>query len=69
MIYKVMYQTKATEVPVREKTEALYIEAKDERDVRRKLAADNYNIEFIQPLTGAHLEYEQSRPDFKLENK
>ncbi|HRG31559.1 MAG TPA: RNA polymerase epsilon subunit, partial [Trichococcus flocculiformis] len=25
-----------------------------------------YNIEFIQPLEGNHLEYEQKNPDFKI---
>ncbi|GAK04120.1 hypothetical protein JCM19037_2496 [Geomicrobium sp. JCM 19037] len=69
MIYKVMYQSNAKEVPVREKTGALYVEANDERDVRRKLAKDELNIEFIQPLSGAHLEYEQSKPDYKLEKR
>ncbi len=37
MIFKVFYQEKMTEVPVRENTKVLYLEADSERDVRAKL--------------------------------
>ncbi|MCL1630984.1 DNA-directed RNA polymerase subunit epsilon [Sporolactobacillus sp. CPB3-1] len=67
MIYKVLYQPSSDEVPVREQTEILYLEAGDVRDVRRKLADKPYNVEFIQPLTGKFLEYEQKSAEFKLE--
>ncbi len=53
MIYKVFYQEKADEVPVREKTDSLYIEGVSERDVRTKLKDQKYNIEFVQPVDGA----------------
>jgi DNA-dependent RNA polymerase auxiliary subunit epsilon len=66
MIFKVFYQESATEVPVREKTKVLYVEAESERDVRTKLSPFNYNIEFIQELAGAHLEYEKQNENFKL---
>ncbi|SPT92584.1 Protein of uncharacterised function (DUF1447) [Bacillus subtilis] len=46
MIYKVFYQEKADEVPVREKTDSLYIEGVSERDVRTKLKEKKFNIEF-----------------------
>ncbi|MET1248017.1 DNA-directed RNA polymerase subunit epsilon [Sporolactobacillus sp. STCC-11] len=67
MIYKVLYQSSRDEVPVREQTEALYLEANDVRDVRQKLADKPYNVEFIQPLTGKFLDYEQKSAEFKLE--
>jgi DNA-dependent RNA polymerase auxiliary subunit epsilon len=58
------------EVPVRENTQAMYLEAKDIRDVRKKLTVKPYNglnIEFIQPLTGKFLEFEKKTSDYKLE--
>ncbi|UQD51548.1 hypothetical protein C0971_05570 [Bacillus methanolicus] len=66
MIFKVFYQESMTQVPVREKTKTLYIEAESERDVRSKLADRAINIEFIQPISGAFLEYEQQKEDFKV---
>ncbi|WP_416827009.1 DNA-dependent RNA polymerase subunit epsilon [Ectobacillus polymachus] len=67
MIFKVFYQESALEVPVREKTKVLYIEAESEREVRTKLIAKGYNIELIQELAGAHLEYEkQNAENFEL---
>ncbi|MCO7126257.1 DNA-directed RNA polymerase subunit epsilon [Sporolactobacillus shoreicorticis] len=67
MIYKVLYQQSKDEVPVREQTETLYLEASDVRDVRKKMADKPYNVEFIQPLTGKFLEYEKTSAEFKLE--
>ncbi|MCQ2008827.1 MAG: DNA-directed RNA polymerase subunit epsilon [Sporolactobacillus sp.] len=67
MIYKVLYQESRDEVPVREQTETLYLEASDVRDVRKKMADKPYNVEFIQPLTGKFLEYEKKSAEFKLE--
>ncbi|WP_047982153.1 DNA-dependent RNA polymerase subunit epsilon [Ornithinibacillus contaminans] len=67
MIYKVIYQTSSYEVPVRERTQSLYIEADSQKEVRQKLSDRNYNIEFIQPLDGAHLEYEKQSEAFQLE--
>ncbi|MCL6588081.1 MAG: DNA-dependent RNA polymerase auxiliary subunit epsilon family protein [Anoxybacillus sp.] len=66
MIFKVFYQENLNEVPVREKTKTLYIEALSERDVRQKLKERNFNIEYIQPLEGAHLEYEKQNPNFSV---
>lgn len=48
-----------TEVPVRENTKVLYLEATSEKDVRTKLNKFAYNIEFVQSVTGNHLEYEK----------
>lgn len=66
MIYKVFYQEKSDEVPVREKTDSLYIEGVSERDVRTKLKEKKFNIEFITPVDGAFLEYEQQSENFKV---
>ncbi|MEH7477373.1 DNA-directed RNA polymerase subunit epsilon [Bacillus altitudinis] len=66
MIYKVFFQASTTEVPVREHTYSLYVEAVSERDVRDKLKKHNYNIEFIQPVDGAFLDYERESENFKV---
>ncbi|MFD1038719.1 DNA-dependent RNA polymerase subunit epsilon [Virgibacillus byunsanensis] len=68
MIYKVFYQELPYEVPVRERTKSLYIEADAEKDVRIKLKDRNYNIEFIHPLDPAHLEYEKQSEHFAVES-
>ena len=68
MIYKVYYQESASEIPVRENTKSLYLEATSEREVRQKLKDRNYNIELVQLLEGNHLEYEQASPNYVLEN-
>lgn len=68
MIYKVYYQESMTEIPVRENTKSLYIEASSEREVRNKLKDRNYNIELVQLLEGNYLQYEQASPNFVLEN-
>lgn len=68
MIYKVYYQESMTEIPVRENTKTLYVEAASEREVRYYLKDRNYNIELVQLLEGKYLEYEQNSIDYKLEN-
>ena len=68
MIYKVLYQESPTAAPVRERTQSVYVEAESEREVRAKLADRNYNIEYIQALDEAHLEYEKRSDDFKIES-
>ena len=67
MIYKVYYQETMLQVPVRENTMSMYIEADSERSVRQKLSDRGYNIEYIQLLEGIHLEHEQAAPYFELE--
>jgi DNA-dependent RNA polymerase auxiliary subunit epsilon len=66
MIFKVYYQESITEVPVREKTKTLYVEANLEREVRSKLADRGYNIEFVELVREAYLEYERQNEDFKV---
>lgn len=67
MIYKVLYQELPDEVPVRERTKSLYVEAESERQVRKLLSDRKLNIEHIQLLDEAHLEYEKQFEDFALE--
>ena len=67
MIYKIYYQKNMLQVPVRENTISMYIEADSERSVREKLKSKEYNIEYIQLLEGKHLEHEQASPSFQLE--
>ncbi|MBN8199405.1 DNA-dependent RNA polymerase auxiliary subunit epsilon [Cytobacillus firmus] len=66
MIFKVYYQDSKTEVPVREKTKTIFVEGDSERDVRKKLADRNYNIEFVTSVQGEFLEYEKQNEDFKV---
>jgi DNA-dependent RNA polymerase auxiliary subunit epsilon len=68
MIYKIYYQENVHEVPVRENTKVMYIEASSEREVRKKLHGRPYNVEYIQVLEGNHLEYEQASPNYKVES-
>ncbi|MBB4824084.1 DNA-dependent RNA polymerase auxiliary subunit epsilon [Sporosarcina luteola] len=67
MIYKVYYQEDKEQVPVRENTKSLYVEAETEREVRTKLKERNYHIEYIQALKGEHLEYEKASSQFEIE--
>ncbi len=69
MIYKVFYQENLQEVTVREETKSLYVEADSVQAVRSFLADRKYNIEFVQEISGSHLEYEQQSEDFELETR
>jgi DNA-dependent RNA polymerase auxiliary subunit epsilon len=66
MIFKVYFQESNKQVPVREKTKTVYVEADTVREVRRKLADRPYNIEFITAVDDAFLEYEKQNEDFKV---
>ncbi|PAE43222.1 DNA-directed RNA polymerase subunit epsilon [Neobacillus sp. YX16] len=66
MVFKVYFQERITEVPVREKTKVLYVEGESVRDVRKKIADRGYNVELVQQVTGAFLEYEQQNEDYKV---
>lgn len=66
MIFKVYYQESKTQVPVREHTRSLFIEAESEREVRLALKDKDFNIELVQLVTGAHLEYEQQNENFNI---
>ena len=66
MIYKVYYQESIKEVPVRENTRTLYVKGESVRDVRTKIADRGFNVEFVQEVKGAYLEYEQQNEDYKV---
>ena len=68
MIFKVYFQKNFDQVPVRETTETIYVEGESESDIRKKLIDRKYNIEFVTPISGAYLEYEQNREDFQVES-
>ncbi|AVK60621.1 hypothetical protein C5Z26_03395 [Lactobacillus sp. CBA3606] len=67
MIYKIYYQENQKRNPQRETTQSLYLEA-DTEVAARVLVEDNttYNIEFIEPLEGNFLDYEQENPEYQL---
>jgi len=69
MIFKVYYQESNKEVPVRENTKTLFIEGESVRDVRSKIADRGFNVEFVQEVTGAHLNYELQNEDYKVLEK
>lgn len=66
MIYKVFYQANPSQVPVRENTQSLYIEAENERDARKKLADRIITIEYIKLIAGVFLDYEMKKPGFEV---
>ncbi|UBH13902.1 DNA-dependent RNA polymerase subunit epsilon [Macrococcus armenti] len=66
-IFKVFYQENKAEVIIRENTQVKYFDAVNEEQVRRFLSDRPYNIEFVQKLEGAHLEYEQQADNYSVE--
>ncbi len=66
MIFKVYYQAVATEVPIRENTKTLYVEAKSVREVRHFLKQEPYNVERVEEISGPYLEYEKQQEDYKV---
>ncbi len=67
MIYKVLYQESKAQVPIRENTKSLYVEAESVHEVRKSLAERNYNIEYIQTLEDDFLAYEEASETYTLE--
>lgn len=67
MIFKVYYQPTKRISPRRENTECLYLEADSEIEARALVEEQtNHNIEFIEQLDGAALEYEQQSVNYQL---
>jgi len=66
MVFKIYFQERINEVPVREKTKVIYVEGDSVRDVRKKIVDRGYNVEFVQEVTPAYLEYEQQNEDYKV---
>ena len=65
-VFKVFYQENA-EIPVRENTQVVYVEADGVPAVRKYLDDRNYNVELVQELSEAYLEFEKQSEDFKVE--
>ena len=66
-VFKVFYQENSKEIPVRENTQVLYVEAHGVPAVRKYLDDRNYNVELVQELSEAYLEFEKQSEDFKVE--
>lgn len=67
MIFKVLYQEDTKANPKREFTKSLYLDCDTEVEARELVDQNtDHNIEFIEPLEGNHLAYEQKSPDFKI---
>lgn len=66
MIFKVYFQESNKQVPVREKTKTIYVEAGSEREVRSKIADRQYNIEYVEAVAGNYYEYEKQKEDFEV---
>jgi len=68
MIFKVFYQPRRSEAPVRERTEVMYVEGEDVRDVRKAIdhLQKEINVEFIREVSGDFLTYEQKNPDYAV---
>ncbi|MGX7348678.1 DNA-dependent RNA polymerase subunit epsilon [Dolosicoccus paucivorans] len=67
MIFKVFYQPTKTEIPLRENTSSLFLEADSIIEAREKLASTPYNIEYIEEVSPAQLADEkENNPDFEI---
>lgn len=67
-VFKVFFQEDIETRILREETQTRYIEAETEEEVRNFLKGTKGNIEFIQALSPAHLEYEQNNNEnYKVE--
>ena len=66
-VFKVFYQENSKEIPVRENTQVFAVEADGVPAVRKYLDDRNYNVELVQELSEAYLEFEKQSEDFKVE--
>ncbi|MCH6265724.1 MULTISPECIES: DNA-dependent RNA polymerase subunit epsilon [Neobacillus] len=66
MLFKVYFQESINEVPVRENTKTIFVEGESKRDVLSKIAERKFNVEYVQEVQGAYLEYEQQNENFKV---
>jgi DNA-dependent RNA polymerase auxiliary subunit epsilon len=66
MIFKVYFQESNKQVPVREKTRTIYVQGDSERDVRKKIADRQYNVEYVEAVEGNYYEYEKQKEDFEV---
>ncbi|MFV5783737.1 DNA-directed RNA polymerase subunit epsilon [Pediococcus acidilactici] len=68
MIFKIYYQESKKEMPRRENTRSLYIEADSQPEAIKRVEDHNpdFNLEQIEVLEGKTLEYEQQGVNYKL---
>jgi DNA-dependent RNA polymerase auxiliary subunit epsilon len=66
MIFKVYFQESNKQVPVRENTKTIYVHGDSERDVRKKIADRQYNVEYVEAVEGNYYEYEKQKEDFEV---
>lgn len=73
MIYKVFYQDRKDRSPRRETTKVLYLDVDAQNELEGRIqsrqlveANTDYNIELIQLLTDAYLDYEKETGVFAL---
>lgn len=73
MIYKVFYQDRKDRSPRRETTKALYVEVEAANELEgrikvRELVQEktSYNVELVELLSDAHLNYEKETGAFQL---
>lgn len=67
MVFKIYYQETKQQNPKRENTQVMYIEAANQPDARELVETKtNHNIEFIEELSTAALEYEKQSVSFKI---
>lgn len=68
MTFKVYYQPSKKSNPKRENTHVMYFEAKDEVEARHLVETHfpECNVEFIEALDEATLEYEKQSVNFKF---
>ncbi|MBM7543854.1 DNA-directed RNA polymerase subunit epsilon [Periweissella beninensis] len=67
MVFKIYYQETKKQNPKRENTQVLYINADNLADARELVETNTtHNIEFIEELSTAALEYEQDGVNFAI---
>lgn len=67
MVFKIYYQPTKMQNPKRENTRSMYVEADSKVTVMNAVEHQtDYNIEQVEALDDATLEYEKQNPDFKL---
>ncbi|BAP85886.1 hypothetical protein LOOC260_113500 [Paucilactobacillus hokkaidonensis JCM 18461] len=67
MVFKIFYQETKIRNPKRETTHSMYLDSDSESEARVLVETNTtHNIEFIEALSPAALEYEQQDPAFKL---
>ena len=66
MIFKVYLSRNSLLKSLLEKTQRLFILKVNRKRCSKKVADRDINIEYIQPIKGAYLEYEKQNEDFKV---